>query len=235
MPRHHYSNRAILILENPWELDDGDCNRTSVLPFVEGIAKLAGDTEVFHANFYDKRSFDRALEILCSARFNNAVIYIAAHGNKGKVGGVKLADILFAIGDHSKNTNITGIMLGSCFAGTDTDTIEVFMQGTNVKWCVGYSSSCDWLPATMIDCSIMASMLELDEEELSDRATMIELLAQALAPFSRTYVIGEDTDDNTMTMEESIRVVMQPSGRGNRARHVTDEVLEEHEKLQEFA
>ncbi len=80
MPRHHYSNRAILILENPWELDSADCNRTSVLPFVEGIAKLAGDTEVFHANFYDKRSFDRALEILCSARFNNAVIYIAAHG-----------------------------------------------------------------------------------------------------------------------------------------------------------
>ncbi|MBY9935361.1 hypothetical protein [Pseudomonas aeruginosa] len=76
---------------------------------------------------------------------------------------------------------------------------------------------------------------KLDEEELSDRATMIELLAQALAPFSRTYVIGEDTDDNAMTMEESIRVVMQPSGRGNRARHVTDEVLEEHEKLQEFA
>ncbi|QZV26185.1 hypothetical protein [Pseudomonas aeruginosa] len=164
MPRHHYSNRAILILENPWELDEGDCNRTSVLPFVEGIAKLAGDTEVFHANFYDKRSFDRALEILCSARFNNAVIYIAAHGNKGKVGGVKLEDILFAIGDHSKNTNITGIMLGSCFAGTDTDTIEVFMQGTNIKWCVGYSSSCDWLPATMIDCSIMASMLELDAD-----------------------------------------------------------------------
>ncbi|MBY9962325.1 hypothetical protein ISH77_32220 [Pseudomonas aeruginosa] len=183
----------------------------------------------------DREIRNRALEILCSARFNNAVIYIAAHGNKGKVGGVKLEDILFAIGDHSKNTNITGIMLGSCFAGTDTDTIEVFMQGTNIKWCVGYSSSCDWLPATMIDCSIMASMLELDEEELSDRATMIELLAQALAPFSRTYVIGEDTDDNAMTMEESIRVVMQPSGRGNRARHVTDEVLEEHEKLQEFA
>lgn len=117
MPRHHYSNRAILILENPWELDSADCNRTSVLPFVEGIAKLAGDTEVFHANFYDKRSFDRALEILCSARFNNAVIYIAAHGSKSKVGGVKLEDILFAIGDHSKNTNITGIMLDPALPG----------------------------------------------------------------------------------------------------------------------
>ncbi|HBP1718561.1 TPA: hypothetical protein ACQT3E_002137 [Pseudomonas aeruginosa] len=235
MPRHHYSNRAILILENPWELDGGDCNRSSVLPFVEGIAKLAGDTEVFHANFYDKRSFDRALEILCSPRFNNAVIYIAAHGSKSKVGGVKLEDILFEIGDHSKSTNITGIMLGACFAGTDTDRIEVFMQGTNVKWCAGYASSCEWLPATMIDCSIMASMLELDEDELSDRETMIEQLAHALAPFSRTYVIGEDADDNLMTLEESIRVVMQPSGRGNRARHVTEEVLEERDKLQEFA
>ena len=107
MPRHHYSNRAILILENPWELDEGDCNRTSVLPFVEGIAKLAGDTEVFHANFYDKRSFDRALEILCSARFNNAVIYIAAHGNKGKVGGVKLRSLQ----EHEHHRHHAGILL----------------------------------------------------------------------------------------------------------------------------
>lgn len=57
MAKRHSSNRAILILESPWELDYSDSNRTSVLPFVEGVGKLAGDTEVYHANFYDKNSF----------------------------------------------------------------------------------------------------------------------------------------------------------------------------------
>ena len=36
--------RAILVLESPWELDSHDANRSSVLPFVEGVAKLAGNT-----------------------------------------------------------------------------------------------------------------------------------------------------------------------------------------------
>lgn len=54
MNKKYKSNRrAILILESPWELDSTDTNRSSVLPFVEGIAKLTGNTDVFHANFYD--------------------------------------------------------------------------------------------------------------------------------------------------------------------------------------
>lgn len=40
------TSRAIIVLEAPWALDDTDANRTSVLPFVEGVAKYAGDTEV---------------------------------------------------------------------------------------------------------------------------------------------------------------------------------------------
>ena len=49
-----HTNKAILILESPWELDDGDANRSSVLPFIEGVAKINGDIEVYHANFYGR-------------------------------------------------------------------------------------------------------------------------------------------------------------------------------------
>lgn len=41
------ASRAILVLEAPWALDEADAHRTSVLPFIEGIAKLAGDVEVY--------------------------------------------------------------------------------------------------------------------------------------------------------------------------------------------
>ena len=37
------------------ELDFSDSNRVSVRYFIDGIGKIAGDTEVYHANFYDKR------------------------------------------------------------------------------------------------------------------------------------------------------------------------------------
>ncbi len=50
MKQTHHARRAILVLECPWELDANDSNRTSVLPFVEGIAKLVGDVEVYHAD-----------------------------------------------------------------------------------------------------------------------------------------------------------------------------------------
>ncbi|HBZ92499.1 MULTISPECIES: hypothetical protein [unclassified Pseudomonas] len=232
MARHHYSTRAVLVLEQPWNLDSGDCNRSSVLPFIEGIAKLAGDTEVFHANFYDKRSFEQALEVLCSARFKNAVIYIAAHGNKKQIGGIRLAALLTAIGEHSKKTNITGIMLGSCFIGSDTYKIEAFIEGTNISWCAGYASESYWLQGTMIDSSILASMLELDENYLSERSVMIRHLGNALAPFSRTYIIGKDEDKNEVSLENSMRFIIQPRGQGNRARHVTDEVLKQHDRYQ---
>ena len=66
--KRHSSNRAIFVLECPWELDDGDSNRSSVLPFVEGVAKFAGDTEICHANFYDESSFKKALDCLCKSK-----------------------------------------------------------------------------------------------------------------------------------------------------------------------
>ena len=76
------SNKAILVLESPWQLDDGDANRSSVIPFIEGIAKLAGDTDVYYANFYDLASFRKAFECLCKLKHKNTIVYVAAHGHR---------------------------------------------------------------------------------------------------------------------------------------------------------
>lgn len=230
--REHRATRAILVLESPWELDEHDSNRTSVLPFIEGVAKYAGDTEVYHANFYDKRSFDKALALLCRSRADNTLVYIAAHGAKGKVAGVKIEELIFAIGALSRASNINGLMIGSCFVGHDTDMMEVFMEGTFMKWCAGYGSSCDWLAGTMIDCAILAQMLELNDEDLADRELLVDCLAGALSPFSRRFVIGGDRNDEGVALEDSIKFVVQPSGRGHRAKEVTDEVLRDYELYQ---
>lgn len=56
--RTRSERRAILVLESPWALDDSDSNRSSVRPFVEGMAKMEPDVDVFSANFYDKTASD---------------------------------------------------------------------------------------------------------------------------------------------------------------------------------
>ena len=234
MKRQHKSNRAVLVLECPWELDNDDSNRSSVLPFVEGIAKYAGDTEVYHANFYDKSSFKKALAYLCKCRFESTVVYIAAHGYKKKIAGIDIFDLLLEIGKYSKSSNITGIMLGSCFVGKETTSIQVCIEGTNIKWCAGYASSCEWLTGTMIDCSIMAALLELDDEDFGDRDNVIGELASALSPFSKTFVIGDDYKGASVTLEDSIQFVVQVTGQGNRARTVTEDVLDAYEFFQEY-
>lgn len=229
MKRVHKSNRAILILECPWSLDATDSNRTSVLPFVEGVAKLAGDVEVYHANFYDKSSLKKALEFLCTTRYENTVVYIAAHGDNRKVGGVDVGELLFAVGEHSKSCNITGAMLGACFVGKNTHVLETFLQDTSLKWCAGYSSECSWLVGTMIDCSIISRMIDLDNDDWADKDFMIEQLAEALEPFSRDFIIGNDSRERPVPLKDSMQFVLQPTGQGQRARTVTADVLDYYE------
>jgi hypothetical protein len=218
------ANRAIFVLEAPWELDAGDANRTSVLPFIEGVGKFVGDTEVFHANFYDKSSFVKALTCLAKTRYENAVIYVAAHGSKSTIGGVKTRDMLEEIGEVSKSLNVTGVLLGACLAGGDTIKMEVYTEGTNLRWCCGYSASVSWLEGTLLDCAILANMLELDDEDFEEADQLVDSLANAVAPFSRTFGIGSKKNDEA-SLDRSIEFVVQAKGRGKVAKTVTEDVF----------
>lgn len=222
----HRASRAIFVLESPWELDGSDANRTSVIPFVEGIAKFSGDAEVLHANFYDESSFVQALACLAKNHYKNSVVYLAAHGYKKKIGGIDLAKALLKIGAISKNCNITGVMLGSCFVGGNKETIEVCMQGSNLHWCAGYDSESSWLEGTMIDCSILSKMLLLDGRSFQNRSSLIKNFAQAIAPFSDKFVIGNDCKNEPVTLGDSLKFVIQPTGQGKRANSVTTEVFD---------
>lgn len=226
------SSKAVLVLECPWGLDDGDTNRSSVLPFIDGIAKLAGDTEVFHANFYDKSSFTKALDYLCKIKFQSTVVYIAAHGYKKRIVDVDIIHILSVIGSLSRKCNITGVMLGSCYVGKNTIEMAVCTEDTNIKWCAGYSSTCDWLVGTMIDSSIISSMLKLDTEDFKDRDLIINGFSDAIAPFSQFYSIGEDYEEKKIKIRDSLQFICQPLGQGNRAKNYTDEVFEAYQDLQ---
>jgi len=231
MRRNHSTRRAIFVLESPWNLDAGDANRTSVMPFIEGVGKFAGDVEVFHANFYDKSSFKKALTCLAKTKYENALVYIAAHGSEKTIGGVKTHDLLYEVSDIAKHLNVTGVLLGACLAGGDTINMEVYTEGSNLRWCGGYSASVSWLDGTLLDCFILARMLHLDDEEFEDVDMIIAALAEAVAPFSKSYGIAEK-NKKQKRLDQSVEFVVQATGRGKLPRTVTSDVFNEWDNNQ---
>jgi hypothetical protein len=230
MGKQHSTNRAIFVLESPWELDAGDANRSSVLPFIEGVGKFAGDVEVLHANFYDESSFEKALSCLAKTRYKNAILYVAAHGSPDSIGNVKTRTMLSAIGEISKGLNITGLLLGACLAGKNTVMMEVYSEGTNLRWCAGYSTKINWLDGTLLDSAILAQMLHLDEEDFENAELIVDAFAEAIAPFSRHYGMG--IRNRKRSLDESLEVVVRPKGKGKRAKLMTGEVFKQWEKKQ---
>ena len=221
------SSKAILVLESPWQLDDGDANRSSVIPFIEGIAKLAGDTDVYYANFYDLASFRKAFECLCKLKHKNTIVYVAAHGHRKSIGSANLGKCLNEISAASHEYNITGVMLGSCYVGSVADDIIENIQGSNLKWCVGYSAAAYWLQSTLIDCSIISNMIELKNKDFSKRETIIKTLSQSMAPFDSSHLIGIGEDNNSeVALIDAMEFYIQPDGQGHRAKSVTDEVFD---------
>ena len=220
------NKNAILVLESPWKLDDHDAHRSSVLPFVQGIAKMHGNTEVYCLNFYNKNSFDLALECLCRQKFDNTIVYVAAHGSKTHVGDVSLKHILSTINEKSRKFNIKGLMLGSCFAGSKTYLLEALTEDSKLTWCAAYSSSCYWLHGTMLDCALIHSALNIQDKEYKTHKEMQKAFADAIAPFAPNGVIGNDSQDEPVALSDSLQIVIQPEGRGFRARLSSEEIFE---------
>jgi len=231
MPRRH-AGRAIIVLESPWELDDEDANRSSVLPFVEGVAKLSGDMDVLHANYYDEASMLAAVQCLAKLKYDNAIVYIAAHGGSGEAGHVELLSIFAAIQLFADECNITGVLIGSCYGAEDLTRLQAGIENSRLRWCAGYASSAYWLQGTLVDCAILERMSELPASAYGSADEMVEQLAAAVSLFSPRTAIGEDCDDEPVSLAASLRFVIQPAGKGNRARDVSEEVFDCHESYQ---
>jgi len=229
----YQSKHAILVLESPWELDETDANRTSVLPFVEGIGKLTGDTAVHYANFYDKSSFKKALDCLCKGDLKSRIVYVAAHGERDRIGNVKLMDLLLAIAEKSDDFQIDGVVLGACFVGGKTIDMEACIEGSRLRWCVGYNAEVDWLRASLVDCSVISAMSGLRKDVFKSRERLVSELSHAIEPFNPYMTIGCDLKENEVSLKDALSVVVQPVGKGFKAKEVSEDVWTSHSAFDE--
>jgi hypothetical protein len=229
---------AVLILEGPWNIYDGDINRSSVEPFFEGMAKQFDNVEILHSRFYDVHSFRLAFAALIEHNYQNAIVYVAGHGDGHRVGGAKIIDILVECSVDSVRANITGVLLGSCFsAGTaknsQADVINAMIQESNIAWVAAYDCRAYWQASTMVDMSIISTMLHAEEEDFQTRESINHLLAQGIECFSPTFVLGDNGDEEEpVSMAEGISFFTQPRGQGHRAKCVTLDVWDEWVELQ---
>ena len=228
-----HNKSAVLILEAPWNIYEGDINRSSVEPFFQGLAKQSNDVEILHSRFYDVSSFRLAFAALSKHKYKNAIVYVAGHGDGQRVGGARIIDIMVACSLKSVAANITGVVLGSCFsAGTaqrsQADTINNLIQESNIAWVAAYNCAAYWHESTMIDLSIIRQMIRAEESDFQDRGDISEQLAMGIECFSPRFAIGSNgkpgRNQRLISLKQGISFFTQPRGQGNRARCVTNEV-----------
>ncbi|PXX51103.1 hypothetical protein [Aquitalea magnusonii] len=212
------ASRSIIVLEAPWSLHEQDQLRVSVLPFIQGMAQVCGDIDVLYSRFFDKSSFDQALTHLTSGpKYENTVVYIAGHGEGRKIEGVDIRHLMLQVGLLSKSKNISGILLGSCLVGNNTTTMETYLIETSLRWMAGYRCIVDWMSGTMIDISILQTMLSPSFDTACEEIELYrEYFSQATNLFDKEALIGVYESGKEADMADSLVFSIQPSGRGRR-------------------
>ena len=79
------------MIEGLWSTPEQKPKRPSVLSFLEGLESIyRGDFNLYYSNFYEKNGFKRALsDNLTNTREDRLFLYVAAHGNGKRIGGLK--------------------------------------------------------------------------------------------------------------------------------------------------
>lgn len=220
---------ALIILERPWGLSDNDQNVSSVLPFFQGLERLNGNFDLYHSNFYEKNSFVMALDELTQMDYDNYFVYIACHGSGLRLQNMNLTTALNAIYSKSQSRNIVGVILGSCLVGNNISHLEVYSESSSITWKIGYKCNVDWLEGTLLDLKLFTHMMLLEEGYLYDKEEIINTLKSALYTYDPRASIGIDAKGEDISLSDSLTTIIQPKGKGNRAKDYSALLFEQKE------
>ena len=217
---------ALIILEQPWGLDKKDQNVVSVLPYFQGLERLAGNFDLYHSNFYEAKSFAMALDELTQLDYKQYYLYIACHGAGARLGRMNLSSMLDKINNKAQQRNIVGVILGACLVGNKTSHFEYFTQASSIVWKIGYKCAVNWLDGTLLDLQFFNQLMGVDKRVLANKDTLLERIKQVACIYSPTAVIGKDVNKQPMTIADSLTLVMQPKGQGNKAKDYSSQLFD---------
>lgn len=226
-------NRALLVLECPWGTPEDNPKRASVLVFLHGLEKLMGNFNVYYSIFYEREGFRRALlNDLIHTRENRQFLYISAHGSQRMVGrpdehtGMQLNTLLESVYSAAENSNIEGVVLGSCKIGVNVGDLEFLIATSKIVWIFGYTCNVDWLTSMLIDICIFENLMTIGPKDLGSRDKILLSFARALARFEGRYELGWDENGDDVDLRDAFTLIIQPKGKGKKPRDETEALRE---------
>jgi len=100
------------------------------------------------------------------------------------------------------------------------------MENSSITWVTGYSTASYWLLGTLIDISIIDSMLNLEYPGFTSEQAITDALGKAVAGFPTAHSFERIAPKKETRLDRSLIFLAQPRGRGQRARSVTQAVLQ---------
>ena len=155
--------KSILVLESPW--DNSSVESTSVWPFVSEFAR-ARCIRAYHQAFLDKSSFIHWVESYNNEKLAKPkLLYIAAHGNGGRVSGLKKTiNKKTIISVIQKSENIDFVHFGSCLFGSEQNLHDLLLAAKHIKWAAGYDKEVDWVDSTLFDILLWGRIESRDDD-----------------------------------------------------------------------
>jgi hypothetical protein len=217
---------ALIILERPWGSHTSKNNRASVLPFFHGLQQINGNFDVYHSQFYEKKSFELALDDMMELEYDQFYIYIACHGKGRRLEGLNLTTAMQIIRANAQSNNILGVLIGACEIGKHPYTLQAYSEGSSIVWQFAYKCSVNWLDGTLLDVKIFDKLLGLTEKSFNDSKNIVQAFNDALSGFKPDTSIGTGKNDASMLLKDSLTLVVQSKGQGKQANDHSDELFD---------
>lgn len=153
---------SIMVLENYWEKDilENTSNEISVKKFFEGFAELH-KLKLYFRYFSDEKDIRHWINLYEKINTKPKLLYIAAHGAKGRIDGThKSINLSTFIKLLKRKKYINYLMLGSCFVGNDSNLIKILKSNKNLLWVASYENSIPWIDSTVFDVLFLSRILD---------------------------------------------------------------------------
>lgn len=203
---------ALLVLEQPWSAVSDDPQQTSLRPMFEFLEKIS-EIPVFHAQFYDESSLERALfhlvDAACLEGVSHLMLYIAGHGKAKNLYSpdgckVKLTEIFRLISLYG-TPYISGLILDACDLGQNRKVIEDGIQDTELRWVFGYEYSVDFVASTLINFRLISEVGKLPRHKVTSSKILKKTIQKALNTFNLDWPIAySDKSKSKIALRDSV-------------------------------
>jgi hypothetical protein len=218
------TRRNLIVLENPWEDQNGDIATYSMRPFVEGLCELY-EHRLIYRTFTSGHELARLVEReAMDSKPGRYLLYLSSHGYGGRLVAGRYSDKAVNVAPIASKLckDVIGVWVGACDVGNGA--LGEFLVGGGATWAGGYCCGVNWDASMLIDLAVLQEAMATNRA-IDSRTATVSMLAKALARFDPDFEIGVDVSNEPISLRDALRVVARDRVQGSRPRDVSDDLL----------